>query len=99
MTVIECCRLMFYGYYLRMEIMTNEELKEVFRANLISRRRELKMTQIELAKACGVSQPTISHFESGEIIPSLETLAELARALETKPHALLSPEIFSSISH
>ena len=46
------------------------------------RRMELRMTQQEVAGMTGVSTSFIGHIERGEKVPSLETVAQLARALD-----------------
>lgn len=48
---------------------------------LITRRREMKLTQAKLASKSGVGQAEISKIESGRSNPTLETLAALAGAL------------------
>lgn len=54
--------------------------------------RELQeMTQAELAKACGLSQPTISSIESGKVTLGAERAERLARALRVHPAVLLWP--------
>lgn len=45
-------------------------------------RKEKKMTQSELAKRTGISQPNINRFESGNYNPSLEMLVRIAAALD-----------------
>lgn len=73
-----------------------EELREVLSRNLRSRRKELGMTQSELAELAGVSQPNVSDYEAGRIMPSLDTLALIGEALGLGAHALLDPSFFSS---
>jgi transcriptional regulator with XRE-family HTH domain len=54
--------------------------------------RELQeMTQAELAKACGIPQPTISAIESGRAMLGAERAEKLARALKIYPGVLLWP--------
>ena len=48
---------------------------------LIARRRELRMTQQQLAAASGIHQSEISRIESGNGNPTLKTIGALARAL------------------
>ena len=40
------------------------------------------MTQTELARRTGISQPNINRFESGNYNPSLEMLVKVALALD-----------------
>jgi transcriptional regulator with XRE-family HTH domain len=54
--------------------------------------RELqKMTQAQLAKACGIPQPTISSIESGRATLGVDRAEKLARALKIYPGVLLWP--------
>ena len=45
-------------------------------------RKDKKMTQTELARRTGISQPNINRFESGNYNPSLEMLVKVALALD-----------------
>ena len=47
-------------------------------------RKELGLTQIELGKRAGISQPNITRFESGNYNPSLEFLVKIAGAMGKK---------------
>ena len=47
------------------------------------------LTRKEVAEKIGVSQPMISHFVSGSKMPSLETLANLCRALDLDANDVL----------
>jgi transcriptional regulator with XRE-family HTH domain len=54
--------------------------------------RELQeMTQAELAKASGLTQPTISGIESGKRALGVDRAERLARALKVHPAVLLWP--------
>jgi transcriptional regulator with XRE-family HTH domain len=44
-------------------------------------RRRAEMTQSELAREMGVSQPEVARLESGASVPKIETLARVAKAL------------------
>lgn len=76
--------------------MQASELESLFRRNLQSRRTELGLTQVSLAKRAGLPQPHISAIERGVMVPTLATLARLAEALDTTPSALLSSVGFAS---
>ncbi len=45
-------------------------------------RIEMDMTQADLAKATGIMQKSISRYESGISLPSLESLEKIARKLK-----------------
>jgi transcriptional regulator with XRE-family HTH domain len=73
------------------------ELAKILRQNIKARRKELGMTQQDLAKKLKVSQPFIAQLEAGETSISIATLADMAEKLSTSPSALLSPDTFSEI--
>lgn len=75
--------------------LTPDELCRVVRANVLARRRELKMTQAALAAAAGVHQPHVAAIERGAKIPTIETIAKLAEALRTTPDILLREDAFA----
>lgn len=54
-----------------------QQLQEI----LLSARREQNLTQQELAKKSGVTQPDISRLENGRGNPSLQRLKALAKGL------------------
>lgn len=47
-------------------------------------RKELGLTQSELGKRAGISQPNITRFESGNYNPRLEFLVKIAGAMGKK---------------
>jgi len=52
-------------------------------AEIVASNRESKgMTQTALARAIGVRQPVIARIESGEHVPTIETLIKIASALD-----------------
>ncbi|HYI60561.1 MAG TPA: helix-turn-helix transcriptional regulator [Acidimicrobiales bacterium] len=51
-------------------------------------RRSRRLSQLALARACGVSQQTISKVEHGEICPHDKLKLRLAAALDLPPAAL-----------
>ena len=60
-----------------------------FRRNL-KRIRELRgMTQAEMAARAGIAAASISHFETGQRAPALDTLVKLADALSVTVDAIL----------
>lgn len=54
-----------------------------------SRRKELKMSQAELAEKVNVSNNHISSIETGKQIPSLTTFVKICEQLQTTPDFLL----------
>lgn len=66
-----------------MALSTNRHaLQEAFGAVVRDRRRELHISQEELAAEAGLHRTYISLLERGERNPSLAVMAQLARALE-----------------
>lgn len=62
------------------DTLTIEKTRETLTNNFIKRRKELHLTQIELAKKSGVSYASIRRFENkGEI--SLSSLLQLANTI------------------
>ena len=45
-------------------------------------RVEMDMTQADLALASEIMQKSISHYETGQSLPSLETLEKIAKSLK-----------------
>ncbi|HEX5500935.1 MAG TPA: helix-turn-helix transcriptional regulator [Thermomicrobiales bacterium] len=70
---------------------------------LVAYRAEHGLSQRALARKLGVSQPAVARMETGEHLPTLQTLAQIADALDIevliditpagRPSAWLSPEI------
>jgi transcriptional regulator with XRE-family HTH domain len=56
---------------------------------LKSLREQRGLTQTELGTRAGIAAASISHFETGQRLPSLESLVRLADALEVSVDALL----------
>lgn len=54
-------------------------------------RREAGLTQVKMARALGVSRPTLTRLESASQNITLRTLAQLCRALKCKPGDLFQP--------
>lgn len=65
---------------------------KTFNNRVKSRRDELGLTQIQLAKKVGVSGVTISQWESGDYSPKGKNLYKLADALECSPDWLIFGE-------
>lgn len=58
------------------------ELRNAAIGALLRARRTRRLTQQKLAELAGVSQGVISRLESGEHSPKLETLDQIARAMD-----------------
>lgn len=59
-----------------------EDLKIIFAQNLIALRKQLKLTQIELAEKINYSDKAVSKWERGESIPDVSVLLTLADLFE-----------------
>lgn len=51
-------------------------------------RKELKLTQEELAERVGMHYTTISRIETGDSNPPVQTIAKIAKALKISPSEL-----------
>jgi transcriptional regulator with XRE-family HTH domain len=60
--------------------MTEKRKAEIAR-RLAEARADLGLTQIELAKACGIYHSTISRYETGERVPTPRYMRKLADKL------------------
>ena len=58
---------------------------------LIDARASANLTQEELAKRMGTTQPVIARMEGGKVMPSSRTLAKLAKATGTKLRISFEP--------
>jgi DNA-binding XRE family transcriptional regulator len=77
------------------ELLKNEEVKQAYESledefqlaqEIIKLRQELNLTQAQLAKECGTSQPAISRLESGNYKNlTLSFLRRLGKALGAEP--------------
>lgn len=63
-----------------------EDVKELHRVldRLVAIRRGLDLTQTDVARRMGVTQPTVSAFEREDSNPRVETLQRYARAVGVK---------------
>ena len=68
---------------------STNDVGDAFKHNL-RRIRELRgMTQAEMGSRAGIASASISHFETGQRTPALDTLVKLADALSVTVDALL----------
>lgn len=56
---------------------------------IASARKALGMTQVKLAEQLGISQQTLAHYEVGRLRISVNTLDELAKALDVSIESLV----------
>jgi transcriptional regulator with XRE-family HTH domain len=73
-----------------------EPVPEKLPANLRKLRETRSLTQAELGKRAGMAAASVSHFETGQRAPSLDSLVKLADALEVSVDTLLGRGSFES---
>lgn len=62
---------------------------EKFRVNLKTLREMRGLTQAQIGMRAGIAAASISHFETGQRVPALDSLVKLADALEVSTDVLL----------
>lgn len=64
--------------------MKNKEtaIREAMRLNIIAKRKELKMTQLDLAQYVGLKKNTVSSWEQGLSSPDIDTVVKLMELFE-----------------
>jgi transcriptional regulator with XRE-family HTH domain len=69
--------------------LSSENIQHEFGSRLQRFREIRNLTQAELGRRAGMAAASVSHFETGQRSPSLESLVKLADALEISTDALL----------
>ena len=65
---------------------------EQIRTRIAEAIRESGMTQTAIAKALNVSQSAIAHYVKGDILPAINTLANLCKLLDVDANYILCQE-------
>ena len=65
-------------------VIDKTEMLSPIIAEMTIRRKELGLSQSELAESCGAPQSTIARMESGAVTPKLETFLKVCRELDLK---------------
>jgi transcriptional regulator with XRE-family HTH domain len=68
---------------------TENEISSALRANLRKFRELRGLTQAQMGSRSGIAPASVSHFETGQRTPTLETLVKLADALNVTVDSLL----------
>lgn len=68
-------------------------LHRMFTQNVLRRRKELGLTQSDVAERLGMSRPAYTQIETGSNCPSLDVVERVATALETTGSDLLQTAI------
>lgn len=72
--------------------MQNQDINTIIGQNLLKLRRNKKLTQLELAEKFNYSDKSISKWEKGESLPSVDVLYQLAKFYGVTLDALTSEE-------
>ncbi len=73
-------------------------LNEIFGENVRNRRKELHLSQEELADRADLHRTYISDIENCTRNVSLETVEKIAKALDTSPDTLLKPTFIAQLT-
>lgn len=74
----------------KMNLQTNKDLNEIISQNIKAEIESSGKSKSEIAKALGVSNPTVSQYISGRIQPSLATLSKLCTFLDCSADDILN---------
>ena len=72
------------------------EYSKALGAVVYKHRKQLKMTQAELAEKAGITEQTVRKIEHGDSNPQLEVLVPLIRVLHIDPSEFFYPESIRS---
>ncbi len=72
-------------------MVTEQEQKNIIANNIISRRKDLKLTQAELAEKLNYSDKAISKWERAEAIPDVYILRQLAVLFDVTVDDMINP--------
>jgi transcriptional regulator with XRE-family HTH domain len=67
------------------------EIRQLFGENVKRLRQDAGISQEELAMRIGADQAYVSRLEAGQLNPTLETIGQIAAALDVANHQLLIP--------
>lgn len=74
-----------------------ENLKEIVSENLIKLRKQKKWTQLEFAEKLNYSNKAVSRWEKGEVLPDVETLAQIADIYDIELAELLKKQTSAKV--
>lgn len=75
-----------------------KDIKNIIADNLISLRKQHKLTQNELAEKLNYSDNTISRWEKAEITPSVETLVQISEVYSVPLESLLRQNVIEEVA-
>lgn len=70
----------------------SKDIKIIIANNIIKQRKQLGLTQLELAEKLNYSDKTLSKWERAEAVPDIITLAQLAELFNTTVDSLISDD-------
>jgi len=70
-----------------------EEINKIIGKNLMSLRKNMKLTQLEFAEKFNYSDKSISKWETGESLPSIDVLYQIANFYGVTLDDLVKPEL------
>ena len=76
-----------------------KDIKQIIANNLVSLRKQNKLTQNELASKLNYSDNTISRWEKAEITPSIETLVQISEIYKVPLESLLKENITKQVEN
>ena len=59
---------------------------------ILNRRKQLKLTQTDIYKACGIGSGQMSRIENGLVVPGVDAIILLSRVLDCDPGWLITGE-------
>ena len=74
-----------------------KEVKQIIAENLIALRKKSGLTQSEMAEKLNYSDNTISRWERGDVVPSIEMLDEVAKLYNVPLESLIKENIETDI--
>lgn len=75
-----------------------QSLGQFWGQRVAARREDLKITQVQLAQLCGITQQSISRIEAGVIVPRDSLKMTLAKNLGTTPTELFEWPVGRSVA-
>jgi transcriptional regulator with XRE-family HTH domain len=72
-----------------MATKSGAKAREACAVTIVKYRQLAGLSQVELARRLGVSQPLVSSWECGRVTPSIIDIATLEKTLDTEPGEML----------
>jgi transcriptional regulator with XRE-family HTH domain len=76
------------------------EAKKALQLNVSALRKKFKMTQIEFANKCGITQGLVSEIENGKAWPGVEAVQSIAKGCGVEETDLYTdPEMLTALEY